>query len=66
MRKKQADTMRSEVNAEVSQDKMDLEIAKYVTDTELSRAELIGKTLSERNKMERDNADKGRSSGVEK
>ena len=52
MKKKIVDTQRSQANAENVGEKMQLETAKYIVDTELRRAELIAKTLTERNKIE--------------
>lgn len=62
MRKKMADTERSLQTVTNTEDKMNLEVAKYVTDAELRRAELIAKTMTERSKIakEGNNANKER------
>lgn len=52
MRKKVADTQRSMINSDVAQGRLELDIAKYVSDAEIQRAELIAKTMMERNKLE--------------
>lgn len=52
MRKKIADTERSQVNSDVAVGRLELDVAKAMDNSELQRAELIARTMTERNKGE--------------